>query len=84
MLLQFPIAWLCPFSAQDLPTLLWDFVSSTDRTNRESILLEITEHHREAGPALLNIARETKDTETRWLAIRGIGWPKYKEAAPFL
>ena len=45
---------------------------------------EITEHHPEAGPALLKIARETKDTETRWLAIRGIGWLKYKEAAPFL
>src|SRR3989442_5036207 len=84
MLLLFSIAWLCPISAQDLPTLLSDFVSSTDRTSRESILLEITERHPDAGPALLKIARETQDTETRWLAIRGIGWLKYKEAAPFL
>lgn len=84
MLLLFSIAWLCPISAQELPTLLSDFVSSTDRTSRELILLEITEHHPEAGPALLKIARETEDTETRWLAIRGIGGLKYKEAAPFL
>lgn len=84
VLLLFSIAGLCPISAQDLPTLLSDFVSSTDRTRRESILLEITEHHPEAGPALLKIARETEDTETRWFAIRGIGWLKYKEAAPFL
>jgi HEAT repeat protein len=84
MLLLFSIAWLCPISAQDLPTLLSDFVSSTDRASRESILLEITEHHPEAGPALLKIARKTEDTETRWLAIRAIGWLKYKEAAPFL
>ena len=84
MLLLFSTAWLCPISPQDLRTLLLDFVSSTNRISRESILLEITERHPEAGPALLKIARETEDTETRWLAIRGIGWLKYKEAVPFL
>jgi HEAT repeat protein len=78
--------FLCLYSvsAQDLPSLLSDFVSSNDRTQRELILLKISEHHPEAGPALLKIASETKDTETKWLAIRGIGDLKYKEAAPFL
>lgn len=75
---------LCPVSGQDLASLLSEFVSSSDRTQRELILLDITEHHPEAGPALLKIATETKDTEAKWLAIRGIGSLKYKEAAPFL
>jgi len=83
-LLIFGVTWQSAAVAQELPTLLSDFVSGSDRTKRELILLNVTEHHPEAGPALLKIAMETKDTETRWLAIRGIGWLKYKEAAPFL
>jgi HEAT repeat protein len=33
---------------------------------------------------LLRIARTSPDMETQWLAIRGIGRLKYKDAAPFL
>src|SRR5271169_3972973 len=76
--------WFCPTPAQDLAGLLSDFVSLSDRTQRELILLKISQHYPEAGPPLLKIATETKDTETKWLAIRGIGHLKYKEAAPFL
>jgi HEAT repeat protein len=76
--------WFCPVPTQDLASLLSDFVSLGDRTQRELILLKISEHYPEAGPPLLKIAAETKDTETKWLAIRGIGYLKYKEAAPFL
>ena len=84
VLLVSSIAWQRPVSAQNLPTLLSDFVSVSDRATRELILFDITEHHPEAGPALLKIAIKTEDTETKWLAIRGIGSLKYKEAAPFL
>jgi len=76
--------WLCPASAEDLTSMLSDFVSLSDRTQRELILLKIGERYPEAGPSLLRIATETKDTETKWLAIRGIGYLKYKEAVPFL
>lgn len=76
--------WACPVAAQDLASLLSDFVSLSDRTQRELILLKITEHYPEAAPQLLKIATETKDTETKWLAIRAIGQLKYKEAATFL
>lgn len=83
LLLSFT-AWQGPISAQDLPALLSNFVSSSDRTYKEMVLSDITEHYPEAGPALLKIAKEAGDTETRWLAIRGIAGLKYKGAAPFL
>jgi len=83
-LLILSVTWQTSVFAQDSATLLSDFVSRSDRTERELILLNVTEHHPEAGPALLKIAIETTDTETRWLAIRGLGRLKYKEAVPFL
>jgi HEAT repeat protein len=33
---------------------------------------------------LLKIASTTEDTDTTWLAIRGIGRLRFKDAAPFL
>jgi HEAT repeat protein len=78
------LLWLSPTSAQDLTTLLSNFVASGDRAERELILLKISEQHPEAGAALLKIAAQTTDTETKWLAIRGIGSLRYKQAGPFL
>ncbi len=75
---------LTPVVAQDLPTLLLRFQSEHDRAAKETILLQITMGYPESGPALLRIARETKDDDTKWLAIRGIGFVKFKDAAPFL
>jgi HEAT repeat protein len=83
-LLTLSVTWQTSAFPQDSATLLSDFVSRSDRTARELILLNITEHHPEAGPALLKIAMETTDTETRWLAIRGLGGLKYTGAVPFL
>lgn len=70
--------------AQDLPGLLSRFTSEHDRARKEEILNTITRQHPEAGNSLLKIARETKDTDTEWFAIRGIGSLKFKGASPFL
>jgi len=70
--------------AQDLPALLSQFQSEHDRTIKEATLFSITTKYPQAGPALLKIASETQDIDTKWLVIRGIGWLKYKEAEPFL
>jgi HEAT repeat protein len=51
---------------------------------KETILASITKDYPDSGSALLRIARQTKDGDTRWLAIRGIGWLKFHDAAPFL
>src|SRR5258708_701228 len=78
------LAYLAPAIAQDLQSLLSRFQSEHDRAAKELTLLRITTEYPDAGPALLRIASETGDTETKWLAIRGIGWAKFKDAAPFL
>ena len=71
-------------TAQDLSTLLSRFQSESDRASKEATLMKITTDYRGAGPALLTIARETKDEDTKWLAIRGVGYLKFSGAAPFL
>jgi hypothetical protein len=88
------VAWLilailgCAGSlvAQDLTPLLSRSQAEQDRTARELLLEDIVEHHPDAGPALLKIARNPSrgDPDLEWLAIRGIGRLKYKDAAPFL
>jgi HEAT repeat protein len=70
--------------AQELPVLLSRFQSERDIATKESILVRITTDYPDSGSALLGIARHTNDTDTRWLAIRGIGWLKFHDAAPFL
>jgi HEAT repeat protein len=73
-------------AAQDLTSLLSRFQAEQDRTARELILEDIVEHHPDAGPALLKIAKNPnpEDPDLEWLATRGIGRLKYKDAAPFL
>jgi len=70
--------------AQDLRMRLLRFQSEGDRATKEAILYNITRDYPNSGSALLKIARLTKDTDTRWLAIRGIGWLNFHDAAPFL
>jgi len=77
-------ACISPVVAQDLRTLLSRFQSEHDRAAKEAILRNITTGYPDAGLALLRIARETADADTRWLAIRGIGSLKFRDAKPFL
>jgi HEAT repeat protein len=68
----------------DLPGLLQRFQTETDSASKEATLRRITIAHPDSGPALLKVARETKDIDTKWLAIRGIGDLKFTGAVPFL
>ncbi len=68
----------------DLSGLLLRFSTEINPVSKEAILRRITTTHPDSGPALLKMARETKDTNTRWLAIRGLGDLKFPGAAPFL
>jgi len=70
--------------AQELPKLLSQFQSENELSNKERLLYDITTVHPEARASLLDIAEKTKDNDTQWLAIRGIGWMKYGPAMPFL
>ena len=71
-------------AAQDLSTLLLRFQAEQDRAAKEAILENITRGYPDAGSALLKIASTTEGTDTTWLAIRGIGRLRFKDAAPFL
>jgi HEAT repeat protein len=79
-------AFLLPQKAgsADLPSLISQFSSTRDLEAKERILNEITTSFPDSGPALLQLAETTTDADTKWMAIRGIGTLKYKEAAPFL
>ncbi len=70
--------------AQDLQALLSRFQSEQDHATKEMILDSITRNYPDSGSALLGIARQTNDTDTRWLAIRGIGSLRFHDATPFL
>jgi HEAT repeat protein len=70
-------------AAQDLSTMLMRFQAEQDRAAKEAILENITGYP-DAGSALLKVASTTEDTDTIWLAIRGIGRLRFKDAAPFL
>jgi HEAT repeats len=69
---------------EDLPQLISDFQAAHGLEEKERILREITTRFPRAGPTLLKVAEGTTDVDTRWMAIRGIGFLKYKKAAPFL
>lgn len=72
------------FAQDDLSGLLLRFSSESDLASKEAILRRITTTHPDSGPALLKMARGTKDTDTRWLAIRGLGYLKFTGATSFL
>lgn len=69
---------------KDLLQLISDFEDAHDLDEKESVLREITTRFPGAGPELHKLAQGTTDVDTRWMAIRGIGYLKYEKAAPFL
>jgi len=71
-------------SAENISSLLSRFQSEQTAAAKEAIILEISKHHPDAAPPLLQIARSTTNTDTKWLAIRGLGYLKYQPAAQFL
>jgi HEAT repeat protein len=71
-------------SAEDISSLLSRFQSEQTVAAKEAIILEISQNHPDAAPQLLKIARSTTDIDTKWLAIRGLGYLRYQPAAQFL
>ena len=70
---------------QDLPSLLSRFQADAIGLRRRKISEALRRTTPDAGSALLKIARGADDTDTRWLAIRGMGSLKFEESvASFL
>jgi HEAT repeat protein len=64
--------------------LVLRFRETREVLQKERILNQITQRGKDAGQLLLQLAKSTDDTDTRWLAIRGLGTLKFEDAAPFL
>ncbi|MDR3698669.1 MAG: HEAT repeat domain-containing protein [Candidatus Sulfopaludibacter sp.] len=77
------LLWAALLPAQSTPGLLARFDREHDLAAKERLLRAITEDPG-AGPALLRLAKSTANTETRWMAMRGMATLHYTAAAPFL
>jgi HEAT repeat protein len=74
-----------PPTTSDLQAMLSAFVVARDLGQKEAILNRLTSRFGEAaGPGLLEVAIQADDVDTRWMAIRGIGYVKFQRAAPRL
>jgi len=79
------VSYAQPDTASDLQGMLSAFVVARDLGQKEAILYGLTSRFGEsAGPGLLEVAIRAGDQDTRWMAIRGIGYVKFKPAAPRL
>jgi len=70
--------------AQATAALLMRFDNEHDLAAKEHLLLTVTNNDAGAGPALLRLAQSTANSETRWIAMRGMATLHYTACAPFL
>jgi HEAT repeat protein len=86
--LGFQLAYVCaqPGSTREETTasLLRRFQTADVIATKEGLLYRLVQRGGEAGKDLLTMAETTDDVNTRWLAIRGLGMMRFKEATPFL
>ena len=64
--------------------LLLRFDNEHDLSGKERLLLAVTSQAGVAGPALLRLAQTTTNTDSRWMAMRGMATLHYTACAPFL
>lgn len=70
------LSWSWALIAQTTETaadLLGRFDAEQNLAAKALLLLDLTSHNADAGPALLRLAQSTEHPETRWMAIRGMG-----------
>jgi len=70
--------------AESMTSLLLRFDNEHDYAQKERLLNRVTSQYPDAGRALLWLARSTKNTDTRWMATRGMATLHYTKCAPFL
>jgi hypothetical protein len=70
--------------SESTATLLLRFDYEHDLSAKEYLLLTLTNKDAGAGPALLRLAQSTTNSDTRWMAMRGMATLRYTACAPFL
>jgi HEAT repeat protein len=68
----------------ELPALLLQFDNEHDVAAKEHLLLRLTTQYPGAGASLLHLAQSTTNTDTRWMAMRGMATLHCTSCAPFL
>lgn len=71
-------------SSESIANLLLRFDNEHELSAKERLLLRITSQDAGAGPSLLRLAETTPNTDTRWMAMRGMATLHYAGSAPFL
>ena len=79
---------LVPFAraqlSEPIASLLIRFDNQHDLAAKERLLIAITSQGLGAGPALLRLAKSTANSDTRWMAMRGMATLHFTACAPFL
>lgn len=70
--------------SESMASLLLRFDNEHDLSRKEHLLLTVTRQDAGAGPMLLRLAQSTTNSDTRWMAMRGMVTLRYKACAPFL
>src|SRR5580704_7781238 len=79
-----PLTSVLTKSPESTASLLLRFDNEHDLSVKERLLLAVTNQGPEAGSALFRLAQSTTNTDTRWMAMRGMATLRYTECAPFL
>ena len=70
--------------SESTASLLLRFDNAHDLAAKEHLLLTVTNKDAGAGPPLLRLAESTTNSDTRWMAMRGMATLRYTDCAPFL
>jgi HEAT repeat protein len=70
--------------SESTASLLLQFDNQHDLAVKERLLRTLTGDDKAAGPALLQLAESTANTDTRWMAMRGMATLHYVACAAFL
>ena len=70
--------------SESMASLLLRIDNEHDYAQKERLLDSLTSKYPDAGRALLRLARSTKNTDTRWMAMRGMATLHYTAGASFL
>jgi hypothetical protein len=84
LLITLPTPSVFAQPAESTTSLLLRFDNEHDLSAKEHLLLTVTNKDAGAGRSLLRLAESTANTDTRWMAMRGMATLRYTTCAPFL
>lgn len=70
--------------SESTASLLVRFDNEHDLSAKEHLLLTVTNKDAGAGPSLFRLAESTTNSDTRWMAMRGMATLRYTACAQFL